>query len=94
MLKQRKKNKGGDIYPDGLDEFLVEQGTRTSNPGKLKYFFEMEEHPGWYAFIFEHRSLSCSIDVGIRLGLFVMIDENTAKLNPKLEEQLEEDEPK
>jgi hypothetical protein len=74
------------IYPSDLDEFMVEQGMKHSKkPGKLKYFYELEEHPGWFAFIFEHRSIFVGVEAGIALGLFEKIDDNTARLAPGLE---------
>ena len=78
-----------EIYPSDLDEFLVEQGMKSSGtPGKLKYFYELEEYPGWYAFVFENRSFFCTVDSGIQLGTFVKVSDGSVKLNPKLEEEL------
>ena len=69
-----------------IDKFLVEEGLRQGKPrGKLKNFYEDPDNDGWYIFIFENRSVICTIPVGISLGYFVKSDKGAVMLNPKLE---------
>lgn len=93
MIKKKIKDNNGNIDSTPLDEFLVEHGTRPSKkPGRLKDFYELQEHPRWYAFIFEHKTFFCSIEVGVTLGFFVECGPYSVKLNPVLQEQLDEPE--
>jgi hypothetical protein len=74
-----------------IDEFLVKEGMRGLPPGKLKQFFPDPDHNGWYMFIFENRSLMCTVPVGLYLGYFVKNNDDSVGLNNELKKELREE---